>query len=114
MSLEGHMMILGGGYIKMKGKKKLGVNLKNPFENQVSKALDLPEEVINDLPVITLVGKGKVSVENFSGLVEYTNERIRLGTSSGIVVIEGTELMAKSMTLELIVIQGNIRGVSFG
>lgn len=89
------------------------MNMKEKKILKVVKALDIPLEVVSDIPIIILTGNKEVSVENFSGLVEYTNQKIRLNTKSGLLIIEGVNLEAKSMTAELIVIKGTILQVAF-
>lgn len=76
-------------------------------------ALDIPPEALFDLPIITVRANEEICVENFNGIIEYTEHRIRLQTKCGIVLIEGTKLEAKSMTAELITIRGRIENISF-
>lgn len=97
----------------MKGKKKTIHHKKESFSEQFTNAFDIPKEVILDLPVITLTGNKEIAVENFNGLVEYTRQKIRLNTKSGILVIDGIELEAKNMTAERICIKGSILHITF-
>ena len=97
--------------MKMKRKKKN--EPKKSFREQLSSALELPQEVVEDLPIIHLVGNKEVSVENFNGLAEYTDKRIRLNTKSGTLSIDGIALEAKSMTAEVIHIKGTILQIGF-
>ncbi|WP_069998002.1 sporulation protein YqfC [Cellulosilyticum sp. I15G10I2] len=97
----------------MRRNKKINNMKKENIREQLTEALDIPKEVIIDLPVITLTGNKEINVENFNGLLEYTRQKIRLNTRSGILVIDGIELEAKNMTAERICIKGNILHITF-
>ena len=92
-----------------KRKKFAQVNIKEHVANN----FDIPQEVMSNVPVIRLIGNKEISVENFTGLVEYTEQKIRLSTQSGMLVIDGIKLRAKSMTAEQIIIRGTILQVAF-
>ena len=97
----------------MKGKKKINHLKKEHLKDFFAEVIDIPKEVVCDLPVIMLTGNKEINVENFNNLLEYTQQRIRLNTKCGILVIEGTLLQAKNMTAERICIQGNILHITF-
>ena len=85
------------------------INLKNNlYEN-----LDLPIEVLENMPLIKMRGNKEVSIENFIGLVEYTNQKIRLSTKCGILHIDGVNLVARSMSSEQMIIKGSVQQISF-
>lgn len=94
----------------MKGKKKKN---QETFRNQLSKLFEVPPEVMNDFPKIVLVGNQEISIENFSGLVEYTSQKMRMNTKCGMLVIDGIELEVRKMTADYIVIKGTIIQVGF-
>lgn len=97
----------------MKQKKGKNKPIKKSMKEQISLALELPPEVVMDVPNITLIGKTEISIENFAGILEYTSEKIRLNTKVGVLSIEGKQLEAKSMTSEVITIHGIILCVAF-
>ncbi len=92
--------------------KKNIIKDKN-FKNKISEGLDVPIEVLENMPLIKMSGNREISIENFIGLLEYTNQKIRLNTKCGILNIDGADLLAKSMTSEQMIIKGNIQQVSF-
>ena len=90
--------------------KKIGVT-------SVAKGLTamfaLPEEVMLNLPLLSLVGGGELSVENHKGVVEYTAERLRVNTTAGVLKIDGRRLAIKQLTAERILVRGAIDSVAF-
>lgn len=83
------------------------------LKSQLLKLLDVPPEVVSDLPQIMILGNQEIRVENFGGLLEYTSQVIRLSTKCGILVINGMNLEAYKMTSDYILMKGTIIQVGF-
>jgi len=82
-------------------------------KREVTAALALPKEIVLNLPLITLYGNEELNLENYKGVVEYTNERIRISTSKGVLKIEGRGLLLKQVTSENISVTGGIVKIEF-
>ncbi|HIT88501.1 MAG TPA: sporulation protein YqfC [Candidatus Coprocola pullicola] len=76
-------------------------------------ALELPKEVILNLPLISLTGKEELVIENYKGIVEYSDEIIRVSTAVGVLRVGGKGLLLKQLTSECIVITGSIQNITF-
>lgn len=83
------------------------------LKRNVVNALELPKEVILNLPFISLTGKEELIIENYKGIIEYGDEIMRVSTAVGVLKIEGKELLLKQLTSECIVVIGSIKGISF-
>lgn len=94
----------------MKEKKNKS---QDGLRHQLSKWLEVPPEVISDLPQIVLSGNKELRIENFGGLLEYTPQVIRLSTKCGQLLIHGVHLEAKKMTADYMIVIGNIIQVEF-
>ncbi|MGL4344691.1 MAG: sporulation protein YqfC [Cellulosilyticaceae bacterium] len=81
--------------------------------DKVTSLFEIPKETVLDVPIIHMIGKKEISIENFDGIIEYGDKTIRLKTNDGILSIRGETLQAKSMTSEVIKIKGNIESISF-
>ena len=86
---------------------------REKVKREVTAALELPKEIVLNLPLITLYGNEELNLENYKGVVEYTNERIRIGTSKGILKIEGRNLLLKQVTSENISVTGGILRIEY-
>lgn len=75
--------------------------------------LELPKDVVMDLPRITLLGDMQLYVENHRGIIEYTKEKIRISTSLGELLINGSGLVLRNIFPDEIAVDGKIEGVSF-
>ena len=82
-------------------------------KRHVADALELPKEVLLNLPLISLIGKEEVGIENFKGILEYHEETVRVNTTAGVLRIEGHGLKLKQLTAEQIVVTGQIKALAF-
>lgn len=85
------------------------INLKK----KVTDMLELPKEIVLNLPLISMIGNEEMHIENYKGILEYDAERIRIYTGNGILKLEGRGLHLKTMTTEEIIIKGAILKVEF-
>ncbi len=83
------------------------------IKKSIADILELPQDIILDLPKVTMVGNLQIYIENHKGILEYTNSRIRIYTKSGILRVTGKNLLLKNIVVEEIVIVGEINEVEF-
>ncbi len=58
----------------------------------ISESMEIPQEVIADIPTITIAGDMRVHVENYLSLIEYRKENIQLKYKGGVIEICGKGL----------------------
>ncbi|QZY56550.1 sporulation protein YqfC [Crassaminicella profunda] len=83
------------------------------IRESVSELLELPKDIMLDLPRITLLGKLQLYIENHKGIIEYSDTRIRVNTKSGVIRITGRELSIKTIVTEEIIICGQVENIEF-
>ena len=88
--------------------------LPDKFKHRIIKALELPKEIVLDLPRISMIGNEELLVENYKGIIEYTPELLRLHTKMGILFVEGKNLCLKQITQDQINIAGCILQIKYG
>ncbi|TYP54976.1 sporulation protein YqfC [Thermosediminibacter litoriperuensis] len=76
-------------------------------------ALELPKDIVLDLPRITVTGKVGAFIENHKGILEYSSDRVCINTKLGPLVIKGQDLIIKSVVADEIVVEGKIRSLEF-
>lgn len=86
-------------------------NKMDNFKYNLSEALELPKDIVMDLPKVVLIGNIQLNISNHKGIIEYTQNIIRINSSIGIFKIEGENLELKTILLEEIVIIGNIEKI---
>ena len=88
-------------------------NKGDSIKNTVSEVLELPKDIMLNLPKITMVGRIQLYIENHKGIIEYSTERIRVNTNEGILKITGRNMIIKNIVTEEMVICGDIEIVEF-
>ncbi|RFU61334.1 sporulation protein YqfC [Bacillus sp. V59.32b] len=77
------------------------------------KTMDLPQDVMMDLPRITMIGQLHIYIENHRGLLAFTDTEVRLMLKKGQLLIRGNEFVIKTILPEEIMLQGKIDQVYF-
>jgi sporulation protein YqfC len=86
---------------------------KKDLREKFVEILELPKEIVLDMPKLTMLGNGDLIIENYKGIVQYEEGIIRVNTTSGIIKVTGTNLYIKEITSENIMLYGNILGLEF-
>ncbi len=81
--------------------------------SRVSKFLEIPREVISNVPKITVTGFDEVFIENFKGILEYEDFFARISTEIGNININGFNLKLNQMTDNDILVTGKIENIDF-
>jgi sporulation protein YqfC len=100
-------MPLNNKKLKKKKKEEERVDLKE----KITEMLDLPKEIVLNVPKMTVVGNSDIIIENYRGIIEYDTIRIRVNTAIGIIKIYGTGLSIKAITSEDIIVSGEINQI---
>ena len=59
---------------------------------RMADAANLPKDVELGVPILTLTGHYEVNIENYRGILEYTEQLIRINVRSGQIRITGKSL----------------------
>lgn len=83
------------------------------LRKNVTEALELPKEIMLNLPLVSLVGREEVTIENYKGILEYGEEMVRVGTAAGVLRLTGKGLCLKQLSAECMVVTGKIDELCF-
>lgn len=81
--------------------------------DRVSKFLEIPREIISNVPKITITGFDEILIENFKGILEYEDFFAKISTQIGNININGFNLKLNQMTDDDIVVTGKIENIDF-
>ncbi|MBI0576391.1 sporulation protein YqfC [Neobacillus cucumis] len=81
--------------------------------NWMTKNMDLPQDVMMDLPRITMIGQIHVYIENHKGLLTFTDKELRLLLKQGQLLIKGKSFVIKTILPEEILLEGKIDQVIY-
>ncbi len=89
----------------------------NKRREAISKAmadlLEIPRDLVLDLPKLTIVGRNELYLENHRGIIEYNLNRVRINLSRGYLEIDGDDLEIKALMAEEMSICGQIHTVKY-
>jgi len=97
---------------KKRKKRKVEKN-KSSIKEKMSEFLELPKEIVLDLSKITMYGNNNMLIENYKGIIEYEDDRLRINTKDGIIRVMGNKLFIKEITSEDLLIYGEITSIEF-
>ena len=83
------------------------------FRRNMTEALELPKEILLHLPLISFIGQEEVTIENYKGILEYSEETVRIGTAAGVLRLEGQRLCLKQLSAECMVVTGRVEKREF-
>ena len=84
------------------------------LRRRIVAALELPKDIMLDLPVVTVTGDEEITVSNHKGLAEYDTGHVRIKTTVGALKIFGMNLVLREITAESLFVSGKIDKVSWG
>ena len=87
--------------------------VKENVKSNIVESLELPIDIMYGAVIITAMGRNQVLVENYKGIIEYTQEKIRLQTKTCQVTIQGKRLIVEYYTNEEMKITGYIQGILY-
>ena len=89
------------------------MNLIKSIKKGLSEGIELPNEIILNVPLITIIGRSKIVIENFKNIVQYSNEIIKIKTSCGVFKVAGKNLFLKELNKNKILIKGTLSQFEF-
>jgi sporulation protein YqfC len=75
--------------------------------------LEIPQDIVLDMPRITMLGNKQLLVENHKGIIEYTPSLVRINLNQGELTIDGSNLVLGNLQTEQILVEGIIAGVKY-
>ncbi|MFC0212080.1 sporulation protein YqfC [Paenibacillus chartarius] len=75
--------------------------------------LDLPQDVVHDLPRITMIGNMQLYIENHRGVLHFSSDRLQLALSHGKLDIHGKQLVIRAILTEEVFIEGTIDDIQY-
>lgn len=99
----------------MKKKSKPNNEVRKPTKKELLvESLKLPKDMMLGACMLSVTGNREVFIENYRGILEYTDTCILLQTKTGQVRLQGCGLTIAYYTNEDMKICGCITGIIFG
>lgn len=91
------------------GKEKENDRLKE----RLASAVSMPKDVVLGAAVVTIIGAGEVCIENYRGIIEYTDILIRVQTKGYQIKLQGKHLQIEYYTNDEMKITGRIVSLEY-
>ena len=86
---------------------------REQIKEKMLSAMDLPKDVVQHAPVLTILGRNELSIENYRGIIEYTDSLIRVQTRTGQIRIQGRQLQIQYYTNDEMKVTGVLSSLEF-
>lgn len=80
-------------------------------KSKINQILEMPREIDNKEPKITIISFDEILIENYKGILEYEEFFIKVDTEIGTININGYKLTLEQITDEDIGIKGTIKSI---
>ncbi|MDG5786546.1 sporulation protein YqfC [Evansella sp. AB-P1] len=87
--------------------------LRKKMKRWITDQMDLPPDVMMDLPRVTLIGNFHIYIENHKGVIRFTRKELRLRLTEGELLIVGDEFVIKNILPEEMLLEGVIEDIRF-
>ena len=78
-----------------------------------SESKQIPPEILYGIPIVSITGNKEIIIENYQGIIEYTNYVVRVRTRIGELKITGQNLNIIYFTSDDMLITGEIRVIEY-
>ncbi|MFB4211866.1 sporulation protein YqfC [Shouchella sp. JSM 1781072] len=87
--------------------------LTNRIKKWVTEQMQLPADVMMDLPRITMIGQLHIYIENHRGVLQFSTTELRLLLKEGQLLVTGDQFVLKTILPEELLLEGRIDKVTF-
>ncbi len=86
---------------------------REAFNRVMADFLEIPKDLVMDIPKLTMVGRNELYIENHRGIIEYRVDMLRINLSRGFIEIQGNNLEIKTLMPEELFLIGEVHAVIF-
>lgn len=86
---------------------------RKSIPRKIAKTLDIPEDILFDVPRILMTSNNEIRIENYKSILEYENTKITLMSKELIIEIHGENLNINIITDDEISVCGTVLAVNF-
>lgn len=87
--------------------------ISRKLQNLMQEVLDLPQDLMFDLPRLTLIGNKELHIENHRGVRHFSDERLVLALSQGSLEISGAGLSIQAIQSHEVTVMGTIHHIQY-
>ena len=87
--------------------------MKKTVREKIADITELPKDFVMNMPRVIMLGNKELVVNNYKGILEYTDTLIRLSGNNKQIAILGEGLMINRLDIDSVSVGGNIDRIEF-
>lgn len=88
-------------------------NRREIISKAMADFLEIPGDLVLDIPKLTITGREELYLENHKGIIEYSTLRMRINLSRGFLEIIGDNLEIQALMPDEMRVIGDISSIKF-
>lgn len=81
------------------------------FRKVATQVLDLPQDIVFDLPRIMLIGDRQLYIENHREVIHFSADKLQLALTKGQLTVTGEQLVIRTILPEEVYVEGIIKQI---
>lgn len=82
-------------------------------EHKIIERLELPQDIILGVPLLSMQGNSELMIENHRGLLQYDSNEIQVRTKTFTIQVTGRKLTIQEYRKDVLIIRGKIERMQF-
>jgi len=87
--------------------------LQRKLKGWTTKILDLPPDVVMNLPRVTMIGNVQLYIESHRGVLHFSEELLKLDLTKGQLEVHGKNLAIRAILSEEVFVEGTIYEIKY-
>lgn len=79
----------------------------------IAEKLELPRDIILDIPKITITGDNEITIENHKGIILFNEKEIKINSNVGLITLTGSRFEILFMGGDTLTISGKFKTVAY-
>jgi len=79
----------------------------------IAAKLDLPRDVVLNIPKITIIGDNEITIENHKGVLIFEEDKMQINSSSGLITIYGHSFEILFMGGSTLTVNGKFKSMMY-
>lgn len=85
----------------------------NSVKGKMAEKLELPRDVVMNVPKIVIIGDNEITIENHKGIMSFDNDKIRVNTKVGTITIMGKDFEILFLGGGTITVGGKFKAIDY-
>lgn len=79
----------------------------------IAEKLDLPRDVVLDIPKITIIGSNEITIENHKGVILFNEAKMMINSNTGLITIYGRNFEILFMGGSTLTVSGRFKSMVY-